>query len=336
VKDIILLKQALPYMRRHKGSTFVIKVGGELASDPATLRSLASDLSLLVHVGIRVTLVHGGGPQATEMSRRLGLEPRLVDGRRVTDEATLDVAKMVFAGSINVDILSALRAQGVRAVGLSGVDGDVLHVSRRKPVTTRGADGEDVTVDYGLVGDVEGVDTALLSLLMGEGYVPVVSSLGGDADGNILNINADTVASALAQELGASKLLLLTGAPGLLDDPADPDSLVPSLTVAEARARLDDPSVQGGMKPKLTALVSAVEGGVDRGHILSGTEESALLLELFTKEGCGTLVRSGVGEPLASERSGRPAGRAAPSASPTSEPSAGAAANDGKSAGSSA
>ncbi|RKY17458.1 MAG: acetylglutamate kinase [Planctomycetota bacterium] len=292
MKDIVLLKQALPYMREHKGCTFVIKLGGELAARPETLASLAADLSLLVHVGIRVTLVHGGGPQATEMSRRLGLEPRLVDGRRVTDEATLDVAKMVFAGSINVDILSALRAQGVRAVGLSGVDGDILHVRRRDPVAARDEGGQPITVDYGLVGDVEGVDASLLSLLMGEGYVPVVSSLGGDADGNILNVNADTVASVLATELGASKLLLLTGAPGLLSDPSDPASLVPALSVSEARAKLDDPSVQGGMRPKLAALVSAVEGGVERGHILSGSEPSALLLELFTREGCGTLVRA--------------------------------------------
>lgn len=290
--NIALLKQALPYLRRHKGRTFVIKLGGELAGNPERLRSLAADLSLLVHVGIQVTLVHGGGPQATEVSKRLGLEPRLVDGRRVTDEATLDVAKMVFAGRINVDILSALRSQGVRAVGLSGVDGDLLHVRRRLPVTTRDEQGRSVVVDYGLVGDVAGVDTALLKLLMGNGYVPVISSLGGDADGNILNINADTVAATLARELNAAKLLLLTGAPGLLADIDDPDSLIPALTASEARAWLDHPAVKGGMRPKLMALVFAVEGGVERAHILSGLRESALLLELFTRDGCGTLVRA--------------------------------------------
>lgn len=326
MKEIQLLKQALPYMRRHKGRTFVIKLGGELAARPDLLRSLAADLSLLTHVGIPVTLVHGGGPQATEMSRKLGLEPRMVEGRRVTDAATLDVAKMVFAGQINVDILSALRNQGVRAVGLSGVDGDILHVRKRLPVSVRSESGEQVMVDYGLVGDVIGVDTALLSLLMANGYVPVVSSLGGDSEGNILNINADTVASVLARELGAAKLLLLTGAPGLLADPDDPESLIPALTVSQARAWMSDPAVKGGMRPKLAALVDAVEGGVERGHILSGIEESALLLELFTREGCGTLVKADlplVGDRPASDEDREDDERVARSSAREAEPAGG-------------
>ncbi|MFT7462646.1 MAG: acetylglutamate kinase [Pseudohongiellaceae bacterium] len=291
MKDITLLKQALPYMRQHKGSTFVVKLGGELAAEKSSLSSLAGDISLLVHVGIRVTIVHGGGPQATAMSKRLGLDTKVVGGRRVTDEATLDVAKMVFAGQVNVDILSALRSEGVAAVGLSGVDGDLLQAKRRLPVSVTDEEtGEQSVVDFGHVGDVTGANTALLSLLMDNGYVPVVSSLGSDADGNILNINADTVASILARSLSAAKLLLLTNVPGLLADKDDPSSLIAALTLAEAMAAQDDGTVRGGMKPKMAALIAAVEGGVDRGHILSGVDPGSLLLELFTERGCGTLV----------------------------------------------
>jgi acetylglutamate kinase len=291
VKDILLLKQALPYLRHHKKSTMVVKLGGEVAAAAEALRSLAEDLSLLTHVGIRIVVVHGGGPQATEMSRRLGLEPVLVGGRRVTDEATLDVAKMVFAGRINTDILSALRRQGVRAVGLSGVDGDIVHATKRPPARVADpATGEERVVDYGHVGDITAVDTELLRLLLDERYVPVIASLGSDADGNILNINADTVAAALAKDLRAAKLIILTSVPGLLRAKDDPSSLVSRITTDEARAAMGDGSVSGGMLPKLKALVEAVEGGVERGHVLSGLEPGALLLELFTSAGSGTLV----------------------------------------------
>ncbi len=294
MRDVTLLKEALPYLRAHRRRTMVVKLGGEIAADARALRSLAQELSLLAHVNIRIVVVHGGGPQATALSRRLGLEPRMVQGRRVTDEATLDVAKMVFAGSINLDILSALRAQGLHAVGLSGVDGDILHAIRRPPTAmTDDATGETTVVDFGHVGDVTGVDTSLLSLLVENGYVPVVSSLGSDADGNVLNINADTVASALAQDLRASKLISMTTVPGLLRDPEDPSSVISRLTLAEARDALTSGRIRGGMVPKVRSLVDAVEHGVAAGHILSGLDESALLLELFTTEGVGTLIEAG-------------------------------------------
>jgi acetylglutamate kinase len=217
----------------------------------------------------------------------------MVAGRRITDEATLDVAKMVFAGSINLDILSALRGQGIHAVGLSGVDGDILHVRRRPPTEMRDdATGETRMVDFGHVGDIEDVDTSLLSLLVENGYVPVLSSLGGDAEGNVYNINADTVASALARDLGASKLISLTTVRGLLRDADDPSTLVSRMTVSEARAALEEGAIAGGMRPKVLSLVEAVEGGVECGHILSGVEQNTLLVELFTKEGVGTLIES--------------------------------------------
>jgi len=296
MKDVRLLKEALPYLRRHRRQTMVIKVGGEIAANADALDSLAQDISLLTHVNIRIVLVHGGGPQATSLSRKLGLEPKLVQGRRVTDEDTLAVAKMVFAGQINVDMLSALRRYGVRAVGLSGVDGDILSATKR-PLTEMmdEATGETTLVDFGHVGDVTAVDTDLLSLLVEQGYVSVVSSLAGDAEGHTLNVNADTVASVLARGLGASKLITLTGVAGLLRDPADPASVIPRLTAAQARDLMTTGVVAGGMVPKLTTMIEALEGGVGEAVILSGLEESALLLELFTDHGVGTLISLGAG-----------------------------------------
>jgi acetylglutamate kinase len=294
MKDALLLKilkQALPYLRKHKRQVMVIKLGGELAARPELLHSLAEDISLLMHVGIRIVVVHGGGPQATEVAKRMGIASTMVEGRRVTDEQTLDVAKMVFGGKINTEILSALLGQGVNAVGLSGVDAGILSATRRRPTEmTCEETGEKKLVDFGFVGDVQAVDSTLLSLLMDNGYVPVLASLGADAHGKILNINADTVASVIAQDLKAGKLISLTSVPGVLRDKDDPESLVTRLTASEARQALTDGTVASGMKPKVAAVVDAVENGVTRGHILSGLEHGTVLMELFTREGCGTLI----------------------------------------------
>jgi len=294
MKDALLLKilkQALPYLRKHKRQVMVIKLGGELAARPELLQSLAEDISLLVHVGIRIVVVHGGGPQATEVAKRMGITSTMVEGRRVTDEATLDVAKMVFGGKINTEILSVLLGQGVQAVGLSGVDAGILSATRRLPTEmTCEQTGEKRVVDFGFVGDVQAVDTALLNLLMDNGYVPVLASLGADAQGKVLNINADTVASVIAQDLKAGKLISLTSVPGVLADKDDAESLITRLTTSEARDALSSGVVSAGMKPKIAAVVEAVENGVTRGHILSGLEHGTLLMELFTREGCGTLI----------------------------------------------
>jgi acetylglutamate kinase len=250
VKDILLLKEALPYLRRHRRRTMIVKLGGEIADDDAALRSLAQDISLLVHVNIRIVVVHGGGPQATELSKKLGLIPRMVDGRRVTDAATLEVTKMVFAGQINMELISVLRAQGLRAVGLSGVDGNLLQAHRRPPTPmTDKATGETTLVDFGHVGDVTSADPHLLTLLVENGYVPVISSLGSDEEGNILNINADTVASVIARAMGAAKLISLTNVPGLMRDPKDPATLISKLTVTEAREAIRAGVASGGMAP---------------------------------------------------------------------------------------
>jgi len=289
--EIEVLLQALPYMRQHKGSTVVVKCGGEIARDKAALEDLARDVALLAHTGIRVVVVHGGGPQATELSKRLGHEPKIVQGRRVTDDATLEVAKMVFAGQINTDILAALRRHGVLPVGVSGIDGDLIHAVRRPIKTmTDPATGESQEVDFGHVGDITEVNTRLLRKLLDEGYTPVLASLGSDRSGAVFNINADTVAARMATDLKAEKLILLTSAPGLLADPNDPDSLISHISARRGEEMLQTGAIQGGMVPKLTTLIESVRAGVPRAHILDGKSPHSLLLELFTKDGSGTMV----------------------------------------------
>ncbi|MGE0192923.1 MAG: acetylglutamate kinase [Planctomycetota bacterium] len=291
MRDVRLLREALPYLRRYRRQTIVVKMGGEIAAQPDALRSLAEDISLLAHVNIRIVVIHGGGPQATQMAERLGLEARMVQGRRVTDEETLKIAKMIFAGSINVDILSALRAAGVSSVGLSGVDGDILQARQRPPTEVRDVTtGETTMVDYGFVGDVTEVDVDLLHLLVNNGYVPVMSSLAGDDEGRVLNVNADTVASVIAAKMGANKLISLTNVPGILRDPKDPTTLLARATADEVQTMIENGTISGGMVPKVTTLLRAVREGVEQAVIMSGLQESALLLELFTDQGSGTLI----------------------------------------------
>jgi len=289
--DVKILMQALPYIRAHRGKTFVVKFGGAVVENTEALATLAQDVSLLTNVGIHICIIHGGGPQATAMGEKLGLAPKFIEGRRITDADTLEVAKMVFAGKINLEILGALRAQGLRAVGLSGVSGDLVHAVRRQPTEYRDDDtGEKRLVDMGHVGDIERVDTALLRELMDSGHVPVVSSLAADNDGNFLNINADTVATRMAMDLGADKFLLMTNVDGILREKDDPSSLIASIAVAEAEQLIADGVIARGMIPKVNNALEALRGGVDRVHILNGGRPHTLLIELFTKRGTGTLL----------------------------------------------
>ncbi len=288
--DVTTLVEALPYIQKYKGKTFVVKLGGELVERRDALASIAADLTLLDHVGVRIVVVHGGGPQADELSKRLGIEVERIGGRRVTDDPALEVTKMVFAGKINLEVVSAFRAKGVKVVGLSGVAGDMIKAKRRPPREVTDDAGETRKVDFGHVGDVESVDTSLLSLMGDNGYLPVVACLAGDGEGNILNINADTVAAAIAADLQAEKLVVLSNIPGLLQDVDDPRSLVRTLSAEEARAMIDAGAIQGGMAPKLEAMLSAIAAGVPRAHLLSGIQPNALLLEVFTQTGTGTMI----------------------------------------------
>ncbi len=279
------LKHAVPYIRIFKGKTFVIKAGGGALEREATARALIEQIEVLHQVGIRVVLVHGGGTQSTELVRALGGEARFVEGRRVTDAKALEVAAMVLNGSVNTRLLSICRSVGVPAVGVSGVDGGLILARKRPPVRVG-----DEMVDYGLVGDVVSVHPKLLTDLMDAGYVPVVSPLSAAEDGTVLNINADTIASALAVALGAEKLLFLTGAPGILERPDDPGSLVSYTDLAGLRRLRDEGGLVKGMLPKTSAIEAAIHGGVRRVHILSHDLPDGLLAEVFTNEGVGTLV----------------------------------------------
>jgi len=271
----------------YQGKTFVIKGGGDAFKDQETTRALVEQVGVLHRLGIHVVLVHGGGPQASELAEELGVEVTFVEGRRVTDERMLDTATMVLNGTLNTRILAACRELQVPATGLSGVDAGLIQARKRPPKKV--GDGSE-TVDYGLVGDIAAVDTGVLRATLEGGFVPVVSPLSADDEGTVLNVNADVVAARLARELGAEKLILLTGARGVLADAEDPASLV-SYTDADGLDRLEEAGAfQAGMLPKATAIRDALIGGVPRVHVISHSYPDSLLIEVFTNEGSGTMV----------------------------------------------
>ncbi|MBI4229707.1 MAG: acetylglutamate kinase [Planctomycetes bacterium] len=287
MRDISILREALPYIRRHHGRRFVVKLGGGLIDEPKTLSRICEDIVLLHLVGVRVAVVHGGGPQADVLSERLGAKPQKVLGRRVTDEPALDVAKMVFAGKTNIELLSHLRHAGGQAVGLSGVDGGMILASRRPVQTVRDPDsGQMHEVDYGLVGDIERFNPTLVADLVEKGYIPVLAPLAADDQGQILNINADTVACSLAVALAAEKVILLSEVRGLILG----GRVVSTLSVTDTVGALAGPEVRDGMRPKLEACLYAVRNGIPRAHLLSGEDPNALLLEMFTSSGTGTMI----------------------------------------------
>ena len=280
------LKHAAPYIRLFKGKVFVLKVGGEVFADTGETRALMEQIGILHQVGIRVVLVHGGGPQSTKLAAALGVNATFVDGRRVTDGASLEVATMVLNGQINTRVLAACRDLGIPAVGISGVDAGLVRATRRPPVQSQ--DGQ--AIDYGFVGDIESVDAGVLRKQLDGGLMPVVSPLSCDRHGNLLNINADTVAAAIAAELGAEKLILATGAPGILDDADDPQSVISYVDRAGLKRLIESGKLAGGMLPKAAAIDAALANGVERVHVISCKLPDSLLLEVFTNEGTGTLV----------------------------------------------
>ncbi|MEO8574525.1 MAG: acetylglutamate kinase [Pyrinomonadaceae bacterium] len=291
IDTLDLLREALPYIQRFKGKTFVIKFSGKVTEDRNNLLSLTEELALLHQVGIRVCVIHGGGKQLTELAKKLGVVQTVIEGRRVTDDDTLELAKMIFRGKINTEILAALRNSGIHAVGLSGIDGGVIKAERRPPkdVLNRKT-GETETVDYGHVGDVVEVDTRLINLLLENEYLPVISSLGADDDGKIYNINADTIASEIAVRLKAEKLILLSDVNGIYLDVADSATKIDRLSTSEARQLIDTGRATGGMIPKLESLISLLDRGVGSAHVIGGTDRNGLLSEVFTDQGTGTML----------------------------------------------
>lgn len=280
------LKHAAPYIRLFKGKVFVLKVGGEVFADAEQTNALMEQVGILHQVGIRVVLIHGGGPQSTELASALGLQTTFVEGRRVTDGDSLTVATMVLNGQINTRILATCRDLQIPAVGISGLDAGLIQAHRRPPVEREGEE----PVDYGFVGDIEAVNAEILQKQLDNGLMPVVSPLSCDASGTVLNINADTVAAAIAAELKAEKLILATGAAGILEDVDDPQSLISYIDRTALKKLQKQGKIADGMLPKAAAIDAAIGNGVSRVHVISYKFPDSLLLEVFTNEGTGTLV----------------------------------------------
>jgi acetylglutamate kinase len=291
------LVEALPYIKRFRGSVVVVKFGGNAMVDDDLARTFAEDIVMLRSVGIKPVVVHGGGPQIGELLARLGKETEFKDGLRVTDAETLDVARMVLVGKVGRDIVGEINVHGAYAVGMSGEDGGLIEAEMRNP-------------ELGFVGEIVAVHPGIVERLLAEDLIPVVSSIGSDGNGQALNINADTVAGALGGALGAEKVVYLTDVPGLLTDIDDDSSLIIRTTIDELRRGIADGTISGGMVPKVQSCIEAVEAGAASAHLLDGRIPHVLLLELFTDAGIGTMIVAsllGASSLAGGETSGSPA-----------------------------
>ena len=274
-----VLAEALPYIQTFRGAVVVVKYGGNAMVNPALAEAVAADVVLLRAVGLRPVVVHGGGPQISDLMARLGKEPEFRDGLRVTDAETVDIARMVLVGKVNREIVAAINLHGPIAVGVAGEDAGLILASARN-------------AELGFVGEVKAINPGIVHKLLAEDLIPVVSTIGANADGQAYNINADTVAGALAAALGAEKAVFLTDVAGLLADVDDPGSLISQITAAELEAMIESGRLTGGMIPKIAAAVDAVRNGVGSAHLLDGRVPHVLLLELFSDEGVGTMITS--------------------------------------------
>jgi len=294
------LRHAMPYLRLYRGETFVLKLGGATCADAGAIRGLIEQAGLLAQLGVHIVLVHGAGPEIDELAARLGVETTKIHGRRITPPAMLDVVVMSMNGSVNTALTAVARGLDVPAVGISAVSSGTVRAVPRPPVMT--AEGP---VDFGEVGDIVGADTRLLRTLLDGGFVPIVSPTAAAENGRVLNLNADGVASAIAAALGARKLVFFLDQPGILEDARDPHSLVSSLDLGELEALIRRGVIRDGMLPKARAAREAIEQGVPRVHFVSAFAKDALLREVFTNEGSGTLlVRDH--EEIAEEEAGAP------------------------------
>ncbi len=282
---MIDLFRAAPHIRLHRGKCMVIKAGGGALAKPAAMRALARQIAVVHSLGSRVVVVHGGGPQTDAVQRLLGEEPRMVDGRRITTPAAMRALRMATAGELNGVLVAALTAEGAPATGVSGVSAGLLFATRRAPMET-----SEGLIDFGEVGDLRSVDPAPLEALFERGFIPVICPPAGDGQGGFLNVNADLTAASIAVALEAAKLVLVTGAPGILADPADPRSLFSALSLPELDSLEASGALRGGMRVKSAAIRTALLGGVGRVHVVSGSEPEALVVELYTNHGAGTLV----------------------------------------------
>jgi acetylglutamate kinase len=282
-----VLMEALPYIQRFYQKTFVIKYGGSAMQEPKLKEEFARDVVLLNYIGIRPVIVHGGGPQIGKVLSQMGIESSFIDGLRITDDATMDVVEMVLVGKVNKEIVSLINHHGGRAVGLSGKDGDMIKAKKMK-LTRRSLPHQPAeTIDIGMVGEVETINTELIKSLEAERFIPVIAPVGVGKDGESYNINADTVAGEIAIALKAEKLILMTDVEGVKDKE---EALIPTLTVKEAERLSAHRVIKGGMLPKVKCCLRALTNGVDKTHVIDGRVEHALLLEVFTTEGVGTQI----------------------------------------------
>jgi acetylglutamate kinase len=281
-----ILLEALPYIREFYGQTIVIKYGGHAMKDEALRKSFALNIQLLRYIGVNPVIVHGGGPQIGNMLKQLNITSEFRQGLRVTDDATMDVVEMVLVGKVNKEIVNLINTQGGRAVGLSGKDGRLIWAQKLEMAVER-ADAPPEIIDLGKVGEVVAVDTTVITSLQAANFVPVIAPVGVDEEGNTYNINADSVASAVAVAVGAKKLILLTDVPGVLDKKGD---LISSMTLHQAVNALEQGVVTGGMIPKIKCCMEAVDGGVTKAHILDGRVDNVILLEMFTQGGIGSEI----------------------------------------------
>ncbi len=280
------LRRALPYLRLYQGQRFVVKVGGEAILSQSDAKALLEQISVLHRLGIQVVLVHGGGPQATALAERLGAQSVFHEGRRITDAGMLEAMTLALFGSARATLLSAGRELDMPVIGLSGVDSGLVQATKRPPKKTKDGD----TVDFGFVGDIVKIDSQVLDDLLDSGYLPMVSPLSSDAEGQLLNINADSVAAAIANAIGAAKLILVTGAAGILADPTDPSSLISHLDLNQLQELEKEGILKDGMMPKAACISDALHGSVSRVHVISFKTPDSILTEVFTNEGCGTMI----------------------------------------------
>ncbi len=287
MKDIDVLIEALPYIKKFHNKKILIKYGGHAMIDDEAMSSTARDTVLLKYVGMKPLIVHGGGPEISRSMDKLGKEPEFIQGLRVTDEETMEIIEMVLVGKISTEIVSELIKHDGEAISLSGKDSSLIFAHKKG---ARKIEGIEEEVDLGLVGEVDDINTDLLDLFVENDYIPVISPVGIAKDGTSLNLNADTAAGEVASAIDAEKLIILTDVPGVLRDPSDPNSLIQKIRISEVPGLIEEGIISGGMIPKIETCVKAIENGVKSCHIIDGRKKHALLLEVFTTDGIGTMI----------------------------------------------
>lgn len=293
METVNILIEALPYIKKFHQKKILIKYGGHAMIDEGAMESTARDTVLLKYVGMEPIVVHGGGPEISRAMAKIGKEPEFIEGLRITDKETMDIVKMVLVGKINTEIVSKICLHGGKGVGLSGKDSKLIEAKKKAPhLVVNGSTGEERLVDLGHVGEIRSINPALLDVLTNKNYIPIISPIGVDDEGEALNLNADTVAGDMASKIDAEKLIILTDVPGILEDPKDPDSLIRKTNIDEIKELIKDGTITEGMLPKTMTCINAIEGGVSSAHIIDGRVKHSLLLEIFTKKGIGTMITS--------------------------------------------